>query len=42
MVLPCQARLSAIRKSMPIRPENRRRYPDDWPQISERIRFARA
>lgn len=23
---------------MPIRPENRRRYPPDWPQISQRIR----
>ena len=27
---------------MPIRPENRGRYPDDWPHISERIRFGRA
>lgn len=27
---------------MPIRPEDRGRYPDDWPAISERIRFARA
>lgn len=27
---------------MPIRPEMRDRYPDDWPQISERIRFGRA
>ena len=27
---------------MPIRPENRDRYPKDWPQISERIRFERA
>lgn len=27
---------------MPIRPENRRRYPKDWPQISRRIRFDRA
>ncbi len=27
---------------MPIRPENRDRYPADWPAISERIRFTRA
>lgn len=27
---------------MPIRPEERGRYPDDWPQISDRIRFGRA
>lgn len=27
---------------MPIRPENRARYPRDWPQISHRIRFERA
>ncbi|MFC8862683.1 hypothetical protein [[Kitasatospora] papulosa] len=27
---------------MPIRPENRHRYPADWPQISHRIRFERA
>lgn len=27
---------------MPIRPENRGRYPADWKQISERIRFTRA
>lgn len=27
---------------MPIRPENRDRYPRDWKQISERIRFERA
>lgn len=27
---------------MPIRPENRGRYPADWPQISHRIRFVRA
>ncbi|MEU6721565.1 hypothetical protein ABZ897_59865 [Nonomuraea sp. NPDC046802] len=27
---------------MPIRPENKIRYPADWPQISERIRFERA
>lgn len=26
----------------PIRPENRGRYPDDWPDISARIRFTRA
>lgn len=27
---------------MPIRPENRLRYPPEWPEISERIRFGRA
>ncbi len=27
---------------MPIRPENRDRYPADWPEISRRIRFGRA
>ena len=27
---------------MPIRPENRRRYPPNWRQISDRIRFDRA
>lgn len=27
---------------MPIRPENRARYPKDWRQISDRIRFERA
>ncbi len=27
---------------MPIRPENRGRYPGDWPMISARIRFGRA
>jgi len=27
---------------MPIRPENRGRYPDDWPEISRRIRLDRA
>lgn len=27
---------------MPIRPENRRRYPPDWRKISDRIRFGRA
>jgi hypothetical protein len=27
---------------MPIRPENQHRYPDDWKQISDRIRFDRA
>lgn len=27
---------------MPIRPENRNRYPADWPEISRRIRFVRA
>ncbi|MCX5522241.1 hypothetical protein OG342_05080 [Streptomyces bobili] len=26
----------------PIRPENRNRYPKDWPKISQRIRFERA
>ncbi|WP_329126162.1 hypothetical protein [Streptomyces sp. NBC_01353] len=27
---------------MPIRPENRARYPKDWPDISRTIRFERA
>ncbi|MET9465831.1 hypothetical protein ABZY44_13690 [Streptomyces sp. NPDC006544] len=27
---------------MPIRPENRARYPKDWPEISRHIRFDRA
>lgn len=27
---------------MPVRPENRDRYPPDWPDISHRIRFDRA
>ena len=27
---------------MPIRPENRKLYPADWPAISRRIRFERA
>ncbi|AXF51582.1 HNH endonuclease [Mycobacterium phage Constella] len=27
---------------MPIRPENRKRYPPDWREISQRIRFVRA
>ena len=27
---------------MPIRPENRRRYPPDWRTISDRIRIERA
>jgi hypothetical protein len=27
---------------MPIAPENRGRYPADWPAISRRIRFERA
>lgn len=27
---------------MPIRPENKPRYPKDWPEISRRIRFERA
>lgn len=27
---------------MPIRPENRARYPKNWPEISRTIRFARA
>ena len=26
----------------PIRPENRDRYPADWPELSRRIRFERA
>lgn len=26
----------------PIKPENRDRYPSDWPEISRRIRFERA
>lgn len=26
----------------PIRPENRNRYPKNWPKISQRIRFERA
>ena len=26
----------------PVRAADRHRYPDDWPQISRRIRFARA
>ena len=30
------------RLSMPIRPENKARYPKDWPAISRRIRFERA
>lgn len=25
---------------MPIRPENRARYPADWPEISRRVREA--
>jgi ribosomal protein S14 len=28
--------------SVPIRPENRARYPKNWPEISRRIRFDRA
>jgi Resolvase, N terminal domain len=28
--------------AMPIRPEMRRFYPNDWPQISQRVRFERA
>jgi hypothetical protein len=28
--------------TVPIRPENRARYPEDWPAISQRIRFERA
>lgn len=28
--------------TMPIRPEMRRFYPRDWPQISQRVRFERA
>ncbi len=27
---------------MPISPENLKRYPDDWAEISQRIRFERA
>lgn len=27
---------------MPIRPENRARYPADWSEISDRIKFGRA
>lgn len=27
---------------MPIRPENRKRYPPDWKAVSKRIRFGRA
>lgn len=27
---------------MPILPENKHRYPKDWPAISQRIRFERA
>jgi hypothetical protein len=27
---------------MPIRPENKARYPDNWPEISASIRFGRA
>ena len=27
---------------MPIRPENRDRYPADWPELSDRIKFERA
>ncbi|ATW60120.1 HNH endonuclease [Mycobacterium phage Philonius] len=27
---------------MPIRPENRKRYPPNWSEISDRIRFVRA
>lgn len=27
---------------MPIRPENKARYPKNWPEISRRIRFERA
>ena len=27
---------------MPIRPENKGKYPKDWPEISKRIRFDRA
>ncbi|MYZ37103.1 MULTISPECIES: hypothetical protein [unclassified Streptomyces] len=27
---------------MPIRPENRKRYPNNWPEISASIRFDRA
>jgi len=27
---------------MPVKPENRNRYPEDWDEISHRIRFERA
>lgn len=27
---------------MPIRPENKARYPADWPEVSREIRFVRA
>lgn len=33
------ARLS---RAMPIKPENRHRYPDDWRALSDSIRFGRA
>ena len=36
------AGLGAVTSVMPIRPENRARYPKDWPEISRRIRFDRA
>ncbi len=29
--------LAAMRTSMPIKPENKKRYPRDWPEIRERI-----
>ncbi len=43
-----RARWMAVRLSlwfvriMPIRPENRKRYPDNWPEMSAYIRFDRA
>lgn len=37
--LSCQVHLE---KDMPIRPENRKRYPKNWKEISLRIRFHRA
>lgn len=44
--LPTRLRLQLLPPSggelMPIRPENRARYPADWPQISHRIRHDRA
>jgi hypothetical protein len=33
---------SPRRPPVPVRPENRDRYPADWPAISHRIRFDRA
>lgn len=41
---PEQMRLTKFfhRPTMPITPENKHRYPKDWKQISEHIRFVRA